>query len=59
MKVTHIHGKVFIIFHRIKWKNVTAAENKVPRIIGILKKFTVNTIKIIAINMNQWSQRSH
>ena len=52
MKVTHTHGKVFITFHRIKWENLTATENTIPRIIGILKEFIVNIIKVIAINVN-------
>ena len=52
MKVTHIHGKGFITFHRIQWKNLTATENTKPTIVGILKKFIVNIIKVIAINMN-------
>ena len=52
MKVTHIHGQGFITFHRIQWKNLTATENTKSRIVGILKKFIVNIIKVIAINMN-------
>ena len=52
MKVTHTHQKVFITFHRIKWENLTPKENTIPRIIGILKRFIVNIIKVIAINMN-------
>ena len=52
MKVTHIHGKVFIVFYRIKWKNLTATENTTPRIIGVLKKFIVNMTKVISINVN-------
>ena len=52
MKVTHTHRNFFITFHRIKWENLTATENAIPRIIGILKEFIVNIIKVIAINMN-------
>ena len=52
MKVTHTYGKIFITFHRIKWENLTATENRIPRIMGILKEFIVNIIKIIAINVN-------
>ena len=52
MKVTNTYGKVFITFHRIKWENLTATENTIPRIIGILKEFVVNIIKVIAINVN-------
>ena len=52
MRVTHTHGKVFTTFHRIKWENLTARENTIPRIIGILKGFIANIIKVIAINLN-------
>ena len=52
MKVTHRHEKVFIIFQRIKWENMTATENTIPRIIRTLKEFIVNTIKVIAINVS-------
>ena len=52
MKVIHIYGKDFIIFHRIKWKHLTATENTILRIVGILKKFIVNIIKVVAINVN-------
>ena len=52
IKVTHTHGKVFITFHRIKWENLAAPENAIPRIIEILKEFIVNIIKVIAINVN-------
>ena len=55
MKVTHnhhTHGKIFITFHRIKWENLTATENTIPRIIGILKEFIVSIIKVIVINVN-------
>ena len=52
VKVTHLHGKVFITFHRIKWKNLAATENTIPRIIGILKEFLANIIKVKAINVN-------
>ena len=31
---------------------MTATENIIPRIIGILKKFMVNIIKVIAISVN-------
>ena len=52
MKVNHAHGKIFITFHRIKRENLTATDNAIPRIIGILKEFIVNVIKVIAINVN-------
>ena len=52
MKVTCTHGKNFITFHRIKWEDLTAIENTIPRIIGILKEFIVNIINVIAINVN-------
>ena len=42
----------FITFHRIKCENLAATENTIPKIIGILKKFIVNIIKVIAINVN-------
>ena len=49
---SHTHGKVFITFHRIKWENLTAAENTILKIMGILIEFIVNIIKVIAINVN-------
>ena len=52
MKVTHFHGKVFVTFHRIKWENLAATENTIPRIIGILKEFIANIIKVKASNVN-------
>ena len=52
MNVTHTHGQVFITFHRTKWENLTETENTIPRIIGILREFTVNIIKVIAIIVN-------
>ena len=52
MKVTYTYGKIFITFQRIKWENLTATENTIQRIIGILKEFIVNIIKVIAINVN-------
>ena len=51
VKVANTYGIVFITFHRIKWENPTATENTIPRIIGILKKFAVNIIKVIAIDV--------
>ena len=41
-----------ITFHRIKWENLTTTESAIPRIIGILKKFIVSIIKVIAIDVN-------
>ena len=52
MKVTHTYGKVFIIFHRIKWENLAATENTILRIIGIWKEFIVSIIEAIAVNVN-------
>ena len=52
MKGTHIYGKFFITFQKIKWENLTATENTIPRIIGILKEFISNIIKVIVINVN-------
>ena len=52
MKVTHSYGKSFITFYRIKWENLTATENTIPRIIGILKELIVNIIQVITINVN-------
>ena len=52
MKGTHIYGKNFITFQKIKWENLTARENTIPRIIGILKEFISNIIKVIVINVN-------
>ena len=45
MKGTHIYGKFFITFQKIKWENLTARENTIPRIIGILKEFISNIIQ--------------
>ena len=33
-------------------ENLIATEDTIPRIIGILKEFIVNIIKVIAINVN-------
>ena len=52
MKVIHTHRKIFITFDRIKWENLAATENTIPTIIGILKEFIVNIIKVIAIDVN-------
>ena len=52
MKGTHIYGEIFITFQKIKWENLTARENTIPRIIGILKEFISNIIKVIVINVN-------
>ena len=52
MKGTHIYGKNFITFQKIKWESLTARENTIPRITGILKEFISNIIKVIVINVN-------
>ena len=49
MKVTHTHGKVSITFQRIRWENLAATENAIPRIIVKIK---AKIITFIVINMN-------
>ena len=44
--------KSFYTFHGIKWENLTATENAIPRIVRNLKEFIVNIIKIIKIDVN-------
>ena len=44
--------KFSLLFIELNEKNLIPIENAIPRIIGLLKKFIVNTIKIIAINVN-------
>ena len=52
VQVIDTHEKVLVAFHRIKWENLTATLDTIPRIIGALEKFIITIIEVVAFNVN-------